>query len=55
MEDVHGRCVDVVVTMLYTDGWGGVGWGGVGMMMDTLMKFILVEAVNMLNIMIRPR
>ena len=26
MEDVHGRCVDVVVTMLYTDGWRG--WGG---------------------------
>ena len=51
MEDVHGRCVDVVVTMLYTNGWGG----GVGMMMDTFMKLILVEAVNMLNIMIRPR
>ena len=37
--------------MLYTNGWGG----GVGMMMDTLMKLRLVEAVNMLNIMIRPR
>ena len=23
MKDVHGRCVDVVVMMLYTGGWGG--------------------------------
>ena len=27
MEDVHGRCVDVVVMMLYTGGWGGGGGG----------------------------
>ena len=47
----QGRCVDVVVTMLYTNGWGG----GVGMMMDTLMKLILVEVDNMLKIMIRSR
>ena len=29
MEDVHGRCVDVVVMMLYTGEWGEGGVGGV--------------------------
>ena len=41
MEDVHGRCVDVVVMMLYTGGWGGLG-GDVNVQWRTSMEDVLM-------------
>ena len=40
MEDVHGRCVDVVVMMLYTGGWGG--GGDVNVQWKTSMEDVLM-------------
>ena len=50
MEDVHGRCVDVVVMMLYTGWWGGWGGGDVNVQWKTSM-----EDDDMLKIMRRLR
>ena len=50
MEDVHGRCVDVVVMMLYTGGWRVGGRGHVNVQWKTSM-----EDDDMLKIMRRLR
>ena len=42
MEDVHGRCVDVVVMMLYTGGWGGGGGGDVNVQWRMSMEDVLM-------------